>query len=578
MERDISPDKIKIMNSYGWSLETENTFFQFADDIIGEDYKGKFFIKKNTSNGKYSWNYNFSSTKIKPRKKYLCSCDIQTKDGESSFQHATKVFLQKINHQFSNKNVIEPNLSKYIDEYLEVCIKDGGIEFVEKGKGKKKYQAVTYNGLGNNLKNFSTMKRRLRVLGEFKTFCEEKKIKTIDVSKGEEFRDKFKEYFYSLKNRNKKTRDGSIVGDKQLTRATIKLHLQSVRMFLNWLTKPKSENGRGLIKEHTITPEYQNFLLDEGFGTYNSKQQRIYDDFSQSNYKQSVKDCQIYIREVWNLYCKYEGDRERIREERLSYNEKLKDGTLSGRKHKNQPKELIVMGDVVFFVSFLQLMYGTRITEILQAYRNREGWEKHRIKTQVSSYFRRVEGKEGELDYYYLEIVNSKKKDRTIPIVDGIYSWSEPPKGIPFKYHEKNTLVLEEGENPLPYPVWETNIMDVIFELFYPKDHVKTFPSPNMNEKPDKGYSNNYYLNLFKERLSEGEYNWKERGITSTHHLRSYFVSYMFLQDVRIEDVIEITGHSYQTAMNYYRRINTEMMKETLQHRDLRNILRKNKV
>ena len=59
MERDISPDKIKIMNSYGWSLESENTFFQFADDIIGEDYKGKFFIKKNTSNGKYSWNYNF---------------------------------------------------------------------------------------------------------------------------------------------------------------------------------------------------------------------------------------------------------------------------------------------------------------------------------------------------------------------------------------------------------------------------------------------------------------------------------------------------------------------------------------
>ena len=52
----------------------------------------------------------------------------------------------------------------------------------------------------------------------------------------------------------------------------------------------------------------------------------------------------------------------------------------------------------------------------------------------------------------------------------------------------------------------------------------------------------------------------------------------MFLQDVRVEDVIEITGHSYETAMGYYRRINTQMMKETLQHRDLRNILRKNKV
>jgi len=577
MGRNLSDDKIKLMNSYGWSLEIENSFFQFAEDIIGDNYKGKFFIKKNTSNGKYSWNYNFSSTKITPRKKYLCSCDVETKNGESSFQYATKVLLQKINHDFSNKDVIEPNLSKYIDEYLELCIEEGGIEFIEKGKGDRKYLGMTYNGKGNNLKNHQTMKRRLLVLKEFKQYCIDSKIKTIDVSKGEEFREKFKTYFYQLKNRNKKRRDGVEVGDNHLSRATVKLHCQSIRMFLNWLTKPKSENGRGLIKEHTITAEYQNFLLDEGFGTHGSKPQRIYDDFSKSNYKDSVKDCQNYIREVWNLYCKYGGDRERIREERLSYNERLKDGTLSGRKHKNQPKELIVMSDVVFFVSFIQLMYGTRITEILQSFRNVDVWEKHRIPTSVSSYFRRIEGEGDEMDYYYLEIINSKKKDRVIPIVDGIYSWTKPPKGVPFKHHPKNTLVMEDGDKPLPYDVWETNIIDVIFELFHPKDHVKTFPSPNMNEKSDKGYSNNYYLNLFKEKLVEG-YNWKKRGITSTHHLRSYFVSYMFLQDVRIEDVIEITGHSYQTAMGYYRRINKEMMKETLQHRDLRRILRKNKV
>ena len=41
----------------------------------------------------------------------------------------------------------------------------------------------------------------------------------------------------------------------------------------------------------------------------------------------------------------------------------------------------------------------------------------------------------------------------------------------------------------------------------------------------------------------------------------------MFLQDVRVEDVIEITGHSYNTAMDYYRRINTQMMRDTLSHK-----------
>jgi hypothetical protein len=179
--------------------------------------------------------------------------------------------------------------------------------------------------------------------------------------------------------------------------------------------------------------------------------------------------------------------------------------------------------------------------------------------------------KDGELDYYHLKIENSKKKSRTIPITDVIYSWNEPPKGVPFRKRERN-----ETDK---FDIWETNIVDVIFELFYPKEHAKTFPSPNLNEKPNKGYSNNWYMNLFKERLVNSEdCNWKKYGIQSSHHLRSYFVSYMFLQDVRVEDVIEITGHSYSTAMGYYRRINTKMMRDTLSHRDLRTILNKNKI
>jgi len=86
-------------------------------------------------------------------------------------------------------------------------------------------------------------------------------------------------------------------------------------------------------------------------------------------------------------------------------------------------------------------------------------------------------------------------------------------------------------------------------------------------------------MNLFKSRLvNSDDYGWSKYGINSSHHLRSYFISYMFLQDVRVEDVIEITGQSYKTALDYYRRINTKIMRDTLSHRDLRTILKKNKL
>jgi hypothetical protein len=113
------------------------------------------------------------------------------------------------------------------------------------------------------------------------------------------------------------------------------------------------------------------------------------------------------------------------------------------------------------------------------------------------------------MDYYHIKIENSKKKSRTIPITDVIYSWEEPPKGGPCRKRDKN----EEDR----FNIWETNIVNVIFELFYPREHAKTFPSPNINEKPNKGYSDNWYLNLFKERcVNSDDCNWKKYGISSS--------------------------------------------------------------
>ena len=558
-------ERLNVLHEYGWSETNQNQFFQFADKIIGDTFKGTFTIKR--VKGSWFWYFKFSNNKITPRTKYLCSCEVKLNNKQSSFQYATQIFLEKINHDFSNKNVIEPNISRYIDEYIDVCLRDGGLI---KSKRENRVVLIQDTG-GSKTKNSSTMKRRILTLGEFRKFCLKEGVKTILVSK-QEFREVFRKYFFTLRDRTKKNREGNSIGEKKLSRATIKLHLQQVRMFLEWLVKPSDMGGKGLIKQHQITAEYQNFLLEESFGEVVRKD-KIYNDFSLSNYRKSSEDCIKYIRTIWNLYCKYDGDRETIRRERLSYNEKLKDGTFSGKIHANQTRELIVLSDVVFFISLLQLKYGFRISEILQSYRNYEMWDLHEKNksTQVSSYFRKEESDNDELDYYVLEIQNSKKKYRQVPIADTIYSWVKPPKGIPFR------KVKDEN---LKYDVWETNIIDVIFELFHPKEHPRTFPSPNLNEKPNKGYSTNYYLNLFKEKfVNDGVYNWDNYGIQTTHNLRSYFVSYMFLEEgASIELVCRISGHSYQTAHQFYQRINSKSLQETLEINSIKNILQKNRL
>ena len=63
--------------------------------------------------------------------------------------------------------------------------------------------------------------------------------------------------------------------------------MQSIRMFLNWMCKPKSENGRGLLKQHSITTDYQNFLLDDEMGVV-QQSQKIFEDFSKENYEKVV--------------------------------------------------------------------------------------------------------------------------------------------------------------------------------------------------------------------------------------------------------------------------------------------------
>ncbi|MCZ2845098.1 MAG: hypothetical protein O2U61_01150 [Candidatus Bathyarchaeota archaeon] len=547
----------ETMTSYGWSDENESIFFKNIKSIISDDYKGTFTIKK--VKGHWYWYYKFSSYKITPRTKYLCSCDVKTEIGQTSFEHSTQVFLEKVKHNFSTKKSMEKNLSLYIDEFIQICFVEGGLT-MKKQHGK---EVMTFSGYTDSFrqKNTSTMKKHIRSLREFKEFCIDNNIQTSSVIKYE-FRNIFKEYFSHLQNRNKRDRNGKInpLSNHNLKKGSIKLNLQSVRGFLTWLCTPESEDGRELFKEsHNITPDFQNHLININFGRTQLDDKIV--DFDVSDYEKSVKEMGIFIRGFWFDYCKHNGDREYFRNKNLFHPEKSKFIIM-----KNQPKNNIVMSNIVYFVSYLQLKYGFRITEILHSFRDKESHNQYTDTTKVSSFFRKE--KRNSTHYYILDIRNSKKKDRKVPIDDILTSGHKPPKSVPYE------LVMDNKGRSF----YNTNIIDVIFEIFYPKSHPKTFPSPNLSNKSDRGYSTTYYINLFKEKLVLNKrFNWKDRGITSTHDLRLFFVSYHLRKGVNPTSVGDITGQSINTIMMYYNRLSLKGQLETLQLTDFYNILHGNR-
>ena len=61
-------ERLNVLHEYGWSETNQNQFFQFADKIIGDTFKGTFTIKR--VKGSWFWYFKFSNNKITPRTKY----------------------------------------------------------------------------------------------------------------------------------------------------------------------------------------------------------------------------------------------------------------------------------------------------------------------------------------------------------------------------------------------------------------------------------------------------------------------------------------------------------------------------
>ena len=555
-----------MMLKFGWKPDLEELFKKYNQDILSEN-QGTFTIM--LVNGSWYWYYKLSSHKTN-RMKYLCGCEIE--NNSESFDNACEILKKKIKSSFQNIKVNDTLITYYIDEYITHLSKIGGWKIETRNRGDVKYDVWVPSNTDTIFRNSNSIRNKLYFAGEFRKYCEENKIK-VGIVPHREMKIVFKDYAVFLKTRTKRRLDGKLVNDgKTLERGTIKSFLQNCRYFLDWLTTPIEEDGRELFKEHQVTLEYQTHILKSIIGE--SKPKLDYVDFKQSNYDNCIKDTISFIREIWIEYCKSKGNIEQIREKRLSYPIKTKEESgIVNTPHKNQPKDSVVMSDIVYFVSFLQLRYGFRISEILHSFRNYDGWFQYKKDNLQSSYFRVVDEKD---EYYYvLEIRNSKLKNRNVPIEECIFSWDVPPNTTKYK-------IVKNGKNTH----YETNIIDVIFTIF--PNSALVFPSPNYYTKKDIGYSTNYYLNLFKEKMVRtNEENlkldptrnyglgWSEYGILSSHHLRSFFISYMLRKnDVLPLDVCEITGHNLNTMMKYYMRVSEESKRTTLKKSKLRDILK----
>lgn len=380
--------------------------------------------------------------------------------------------------------------------------------------------------------NSTTIENKCRSVRHFGRWTRESGI-NISIIPDKKLREVVKDYVKFLSTRDLK-------GDNRtgkLSRGSIKIYLQNVRYFFDWICRKNDEDGLELFPSHDFTTEYQNFLLKTL--VIKPKKNSLDRKFSKESYKMVYKDCLKVIRNTWIHYTR-KGKLPEIKDSNGKVNQPQTVGT-----------------DIVYFISFLQLRYGFRIGEILLSYRNHSVYQEIGESRNQSSFFIKKDG------VWYLQIINSKKKDRIVPIVDTIFSVFPPPNNIPY------TTVKNETGKEYTY---RTNIVDVIMEIF-PSSYY-SFPSPNLHTKENRPYSINYYMNLFK-KYGVMESEWEKYGISSSHNLRSFFISYCIHDGWTPNQICSITGHTINTMYKYYVREDLkskfDLFEKTPQHDLIRN-------
>ena len=465
---------------FGWSPEMEKFFVETNKDILN-GRTGTFQLQHKSGN--YYWIFKFSSGK--KRIKYLCPVfPSNLKEGESSFNHCCKVLIEKSKSTYISQ-------SKR-NQPVHILIRD----FIEHTENR--YDI-----------NQTTIDNKIKSIRQFSEYSKQEGI-TVSIIPDGKLREVVKNYVIHLTKRGLKGTNRKGV----LSKGSIKIYLQNVKYFFDWVCRRKDEGGLELFDSHDLTTVYQNHLLNTLIKT--PKRNQIERKFSKDSYLNVYHECLKIIRDIWIHYC-WKGKLPEIKDNKGKVNQPQTVGT-----------------DIVYFISFLQLRYGFRISEILFSYRNQSVYEEIGNPQDVSSYFLKQDGE------WYLNIVNSKQKSRIVPITDTIFSVSPPPNNIPYTVIESDK---RKGET------YRTHIVDIIMEIF--PSSFYTFPSPNLHTKENRPYSLNYYLNLFKKHCVTDD-EWSKYGINSSHNLRSFFISYCIHDGWSPTEICSITGHTINTMYKFY--------------------------
>ena len=571
---------IELKQSYGWSQPLEDALKNSHRDVFSSPQsRGVFRIKK--VNGKYFWYYRLSQRGS--RMKYLCSVEPKNlKDNETSFQHAFNILVIKLESQFKIKSNESFLLHPYITEYLTREAKSGGLSF-----DINSFKLKDDNTIKNVRKNKSSVKNRLIHIKGFYHYCKERSI-PISIIPTRGLTTLVKDYLQDTIEDGKKKGYLNDIKGESIRRPTAKNYLRSIRFFCDWVCKDTALGGLELYEQHPFTIEFQIELIKLYYKDYipaEDKNDMII--FRPKEYHLCVEECVSIVRDKWIQVCKHEGDLDSLRK---GYYEKTMNSNLQGSFHKNQVANNPIGTDIVYFISLLQLRYGFRIGEVLKVFRDKQSMIDSGVSDLGVRSYLEVDKEDERLYLFY--VLNSKGRNRIVPIDESIWSFHHiPPKLNGKQLGYKTEFTREDGTKDFR---WETNILDVC-KYLWPQSYY-LFTSPNYKTKPNKPLQSNYYMNLFKNLIVEEEktiirnrktgvhkehfsgLGWKNRNIQSTHHLRKFFISYMIRQeDVSPLELVEITGHTFETMMNYYKRLDIESGRSTLMTNRIRNVLKKNK-
>ena len=480
----------EIKELYGWN-ETLEKYSISTTPQLKKEFPGSFRVKKHK--GKYFWYYRLSND-VKGRDKYLCSVEPNDLEpNQTSFEYAVGILMEKLRSKF----VMGIRNKSYLHTYI--------IPFKEFIDEDKYLTSSVKSGRRNTIDRFGSWSKNEGV--------------RLNIVPTNEMKNVFLKFIKFLEN-------------KGLQKSSIKAQLQILRYFLNWLCEDKLLDGAELFPSHAISLNLQNELLKKHIKTI----PRETKSFKNSYYTEGYEMCSKKIQTIWQGYCENLGRLDRIRD---------KNGKI------NQPPHMIGR-DIVYFISYLQIRMGFRLSEVFYSYRNRDVYNDFHIPNypnEMASYWEKSE------DGWIIHIKKSKNKDRSVPFIDTIRSWVIPPSEEILKVSK---CVLDKKGNPL---YWDTPFIDVCMELF-PNSYY-LFPSPNQKNHSNSKRSKTYYMNEFKVEmvLKNG---WDKLGINSSHDLRRFFISHSITNDkLSPFKISQITGHNINTMEKFYIRDN---MKEKFNH------------